>query len=86
MTRLANICTNLTILHLCWMDDLSKTGILSMVSLLRKIIQNNPLITVLHMERFCDNNDFDENIGELVLEILLSSSIDSIIDLDLGYN
>ena len=33
-----------------------------------------------------DDEDDVENIGELVLEILLSSSIDSIIDLNLGGN
>ena len=39
------------------------------------------------MEAF-HNDQFEdsENIGELVLEILLSSSIDSIADLNLGVN
>ena len=31
-------------------------------------------------------SDCEQNIGELVLEALLSSNIDSIIDLDLGSN
>ena len=68
------------------MSDLSEAGRLSLVSLLRQIVQNNPAITSLNMEGFSDDNDKNENIGELVLEILLSSSIDSITDLDLREN
>ena len=38
------------------------------------------------MNEFSGNEDVSENIGELVLEILLSSSIDSIADLNLSKN
>ena len=38
------------------------------------------------MSKFSRDKDANENIGELVLEILMSSSIDSIADLDLGGN
>ena len=35
---------------------------------------------------FSYNEDKDQNIGELVLETLLSNSVDSLIELDLGFN
>ena len=38
------------------------------------------------MCEFSAYSDYEENIGELVLEILLSSNIDSITDLSLSYN
>ena len=38
------------------------------------------------MDYFNLNQDHDQNIGELVLEILLNYSVDSIIDLNLGNN
>ena len=38
ITRVANICPHLTYLKLSNMSDLEKSGILSMVSLLRQII------------------------------------------------
>ena len=57
-----------------------------MVNLLRQIVQRNPPITNLIMERFSDASDHNENIGELVLENLLNSNIDKITNLDLSYN
>ena len=60
------------------MYELSETGRLSMVNLLRQIVQCNPQITVLNMSYFSDDKDELNNIGELVLEILMSSSINSI--------
>ena len=86
MTRLAAMCPNLTHLVLCWMYLLTEAGILSLVSLLRQIVQCNPQITVLNMRRFSSDNVENENIGELVLEILMSSNIDSITDLDFSQN
>ena len=80
------MCPNLTHLVLCWMYLLTEAGILSLVSLLRQIVQCNPQITVLNMYRFSSDNVENENIGELVLEILMSSSIDSITDLNLRMN
>ena len=38
------------------------------------------------MNQFSEYNDFNENIGELILETLLSSRIDSITDLSLSSN
>ena len=38
------------------------------------------------MTRFSKDKDHDENIGELVLENLLNSNIDTIINLDLRWN
>jgi len=38
------------------------------------------------MNQFSGIKDFSENIGELVLEILLSSNINSIADLNLSEN
>ena len=68
------------------MSELTEAGRLSLVSLMRQIVQCNPQITELNMSEFSSGSDKIENIGELVLEILMSSSIDSITDLDLGGN
>ena len=63
---------------------LTETGRLSMVSLLRQILHNNPPIKVLNMYGFSGDSDINENIGELVLESLLASRINSITELDLS--
>ena len=68
------------------MYELSETGRISIVSLFRKIIQNNPPIEVLNLYAFSSGKDRDDNIGELVLETLLSSNIDTISDLNLVSN
>ena len=65
------------------MSGLSEAGRLSIVTLLRQIIESNPPITVLSLNGFSMNpifhgvmdHDHDQNIGELVLEILMSSNI-----------
>ena len=57
-----------------------------MATLLRQIVQNNPPITDLNMHAFSDRTNWKENIGELVLEILLNSSIDTITVLNLSDN
>jgi len=38
------------------------------------------------MYRFSDDRDRETNFGELVMETLLNSNIETIIDLNLGYN
>ena len=38
------------------------------------------------MDTFSHDRDIEQNIGELILESLLSSNIDSITELDLAYN
>ena len=83
---MANICPHLTHLELSDMSELTEEGRLSLVSLLRQIVQNDPRIETLNMYKFSRNKDRDQNIGELVLETLLSYSVDSIIDLNLGKN
>ena len=65
---------------------LSEEGRVSMVCLLRQIIQNNPHISILNMYEFSLKLDREQNIGELVLESLLSSNIDSITYLNFGWN
>ena len=57
-----------------------------MVSLLRQIIQNNPLIKVIKIDGFSSDKNSDENMGELVLTTLLSSNIESITKLNLSRN
>ena len=57
-----------------------------MVNLLRQIVQSNPPIKNLDMYGFSENRDRNKNIGELVLEILLNSSIDTITVLDFCSN
>ena len=49
-----------------------------MATLLRLIVQRNPPIVELIMHNYSDRYNRDENIGDLVFEILLNSSIDSI--------
>ena len=83
---MANMCTRLSHLSLIRMFDLTEAGRLSMVSLFRQIIQNSPPIEGLFMFGFSRERDDNENIGELVLESLLSSRIDSVKDLNLGFN
>ena len=86
MSRLLEICPRLSHLQLSKMGNLTKTGRLSMVSLLRQILHNNPSIKVFNMNLFSGRCDIDENIGELVLESLLASRINSIAELNLGGN
>ena len=68
------------------MSELTEAGKLMIFGLFRQIIQQSPPIEVLCLSYFSRDNDRDENIGELVLETLLSSSIDSVTDLNLGGN
>ena len=68
------------------MSNLSEEGRLSMLNLFRRILHNNPPIKVLNMDYFSMNKDKDTSIGELVLESLLSSNIESITDLNLSFN
>ena len=72
------MCPNITYLKLSDMSELSEAGTLSMVTLLRQIVERNPPITYLSMRYFSHANDFEENIGELVLEILHNSCIETI--------
>ena len=82
MSRMASICTHLTQLQLSYMYDLSVEGKMSLVSLFIQIIQNNPPLEILGMQSFSWGKDKVQNIGELVLESLLSSSINSITELN----
>ena len=88
MLQLANICPHLHHLELSKMNRLTEEGQLAMFSLCSQIIQENPPLTVLSMYKFSKNNYFIENInmGKLVLETLLSSTINSITDLNLADN
>ena len=57
-----------------------------MATLMRQIIQSNPPIVDLNMNMFSKDSDNNDKIGELVLESLLNSSIDTITDLNFGWN
>ena len=57
-----------------------------MFSLFRQIIENSPTIKVLDMQRFDKDDSKDQNKGELILETLLISNINTIIDLNLCNN
>ena len=83
MTRLASICPRLSNLQLSKMDSLTEAGRLSIASLFRQIIQHNPPIEVLNISYFSHVSDVNENIGEIVLEALFTSIIDSIVGLNL---
>ena len=86
VTRLTMMCPHLTYLQLSWMSDLTETARISIASLFRQIIENNPPIQDLIMSSFSWVEDIHENIGELILESLLSSSINSITKLHLDGN
>ena len=88
MTRLAKMCPRLSELQLSDMENLSKAGRLSIVSLFRLIIKSKPYITVLNMSSFSrdKDTDLDVNMGELVIEPLLSSNIDTITYLNFENN
>ena len=86
MTRLVSMCLYLSHLQISAMDGLSEAGRLSMVSLLRQIMESSRHITVLNMVCFSSDKDLNENIGELVLEILLNSNIEIITELHLREN
>ena len=86
VNRLASTCPNITHLELNKMYKLSETGRLSIVTLLRQIVQNNPPIIVFNMVEFSRSSDHIENIGKLVFEILMSSSINSITDINFNTN
>ena len=52
MTRLANMCPHISHLQLSSMSGLNEVGRLSMASLFRQIIQQNPPVQVLNMKFF----------------------------------
>ena len=68
------------------MYRLSEAGRLSIVSLFKQIIQQNPPIQILNMKLFSGNSDREENICESILETLLNSNTDYITDLNLNDN
>ena len=57
-----------------------------MVSLFRQIIQQNPPLQSLSITSFGPMIEINENNGELILEILLNSNIESIINFNIGNN
>ena len=57
-----------------------------MAGMLREIIQNNPLLTHLNLNLFSNENDRDQSAGDIILEALHNSSINTIQDLNLGFN
>ena len=80
------MCPRLSQLELSFMSELIETERLSIVNIFRQIIQSNPQIVCLNMEHFSRVEDREQNIGELVLESLLSSNIDSITDINFTEN
>ena len=77
------MCPRLSHLELSEMDGLNEAGRISMASLLRQIIQNNPPIATLNMSVFSGSEEIYENLGEIILETLLNDNFDSITDLNL---
>ena len=59
---------------------------MSLAGLVREIVQNNPHLTHLILAGFSHNQDRDETAGEIILEVLLNSTICTIQHLDLSYN
>ena len=68
------------------MFGLSEAGRIQLSKLFGQIIQQNPPLEILIMNRFSDKNDFNENIGENILEAILGSRIKSITELNLSGN
>ena len=86
VSRIAKMCPRISILKLTRMYILSEQGRVTMASLLRQIVLNNPLIQELNMTCFSQCEDINHNIGEFVLESLLSSNIDCVTNLNLSMN
>ena len=57
------------------MDNLDEESRMSLASLFREIIQNNPPLTHLEIDRFSDDKDGNVSAGEVILEALFNSSI-----------
>ena len=54
---------------------LSEESRISLASLFRDIIQNNPPITHLNLHEFSHDKDQNGSSGEIILEALLNTSI-----------
>ena len=59
---------------------------ISLAGLIREIVQHKPPLTHLDLYDFSKDNDSDQSAGEIILEALLNSSINTIQDLDLSNN
>ena len=68
------------------MIDSSEAGRIQLGGLFRQIIQQNPPLEILSLFKYSEKEDKNENIGEFMLETILSSRIESIKDLDLSGN
>lgn len=68
------------------MEELEEESRMSVASLVRDIIQNNPPLKHLDLCRFSGHSDGSESAGEIILEALLNSSISTIQHLNLSFN
>ena len=57
------------------MYGLSEAGRIQFCGLFRQIIQQNPPLISLSLEAFSDGYDNTGNIGEIILEAILSSRL-----------
>ena len=60
------------------MYELTEEARISMAGLIREIVQQNPPLTHLDLNKFSSDKDIDQNAGEVILEALLDSSINTI--------
>ena len=68
------------------MESLSEEGRMQLAYMFRQIIQQNPPLEILVMTEYSNKNDSTKDIGEFILETILSSRILSIKLLNLSYN
>ena len=57
------------------MSELSESGRIQLGGLFRQIIQQNPPLEHLSLQKYSYYHDTAENIGELILETILNSRI-----------
>ena len=75
MTRFASKCPNIKQIELIDMSDLSEEERMQFCCLFRHIIQQNPPLDTLNLQKFSDDGDKSKNVGEYILETILNSRI-----------
>ena len=66
--------------------DMTEEKLISVAGLFHQIIKNNPPLTSLSMFYFSAYQDLNENMGGIILDALLSSSIGSLSTLNFRNN
>ena len=70
--RLSQSCTHLKFLNLTGLSELKEESQMSVVGLLRNIIQNNPPLIHLNLSSFGGRKEINKGAGDIILEALLN--------------